>query len=171
MKNYRKNKIFRLKGLTKELDNARRHNKTIVLAGGTFDLLHWGHIKALEHWSGFGDILVVHIDSDKSVKEKKGERRPVISEQKRAFSVAALECVDYVFISDLPTYDNLIVSNVRPNMFVRVRRTHFTEKQNVQRANYFNNRYKGSKMIFVDPVKGISTTELIKRTCKIFQED
>jgi rfaE bifunctional protein nucleotidyltransferase chain/domain len=77
---------------------AHRGDQRVVFTNGCFDLLHPGHIQTLEAARGLGDALVVGINSDASVRELKGDGRPVVCEQERAEILAALECVDAVVI-------------------------------------------------------------------------
>ncbi len=84
-------------------DTARTAGKTVVWTNGTFDLLHPGHISSLQQARALGDILVVGVNSDRSVKAYKGPSRPIMAERERAAMLAALECVDYVVIFDEDT--------------------------------------------------------------------
>lgn len=77
--------------------------KVVVWTNGTFDLLHPGHIRSLELARGLGDVLIVGINSDRSVKAYKGPNRPILNQDERAAMIAALECVDYVTIFDEDT--------------------------------------------------------------------
>ena len=70
--------------------------KTIVFTNGCFDLLHVGHVKYLSAAAELGDVLILGLNSDASVKKIKGEKRPVINQGQRACVVAALQMVDYV---------------------------------------------------------------------------
>lgn len=78
----------------------RKAGKKLVLTNGCFDLLHVGHIYALEQAASYGDSLWVGINSDASVKRLKGPKRPIYSEQERLYILNALECVQGVFIFD-----------------------------------------------------------------------
>lgn len=78
----------------------RKVGKKLVLTNGCFDLLHVGHIYALEQAASYGDSLWVGINSDASVKRLKGSKRPIYSEQERLYILNALECVQGIFIFD-----------------------------------------------------------------------
>lgn len=82
----------------------RRTGQVVVWTNGCFDLLHVGHIHSLETARTFGDILVVGLNSDASVRRLKGSSRPIVPANERALILAALECVDYVieFAEDTP---------------------------------------------------------------------
>ncbi len=81
---------------------------TIVSTNGCFDLLHYGHINYLERSKQLGDVLIVMVNSDSSVRANKGIGKPLNSEKIRAKSIAALKCVDYVVIFDDTTPTNLL---------------------------------------------------------------
>ena len=90
----------------------------LVLTNGTFDLLHIGHIRYLEEARRLGDILVVCINSDESVRGYKGEGRPVVPEAERAEVVAALRSVDYTVIFNEPTAERM-VETLQPEVYVK----------------------------------------------------
>ena len=96
----------------------RAARKKIVFTNGTFDILHLGHVTYLQKAKACGDILIIGINSDKSVKSYKGPDRPVNPERDRMGVLAALECVDYVVLFSEPTPLNLIMLS-RPNVLVK----------------------------------------------------
>jgi rfaE bifunctional protein nucleotidyltransferase chain/domain len=89
--------------------------KKVVWTNGCFDLLHVGHVRSLREAKSLGDILIVGINSDRSVRGNKGEIRPFICQDDRAEMIAALESVDYVTIFDDPTPVG-ILSELRPDI-------------------------------------------------------
>ncbi|HTG29736.1 MAG TPA: D-glycero-beta-D-manno-heptose 1-phosphate adenylyltransferase [Methylomirabilota bacterium] len=93
-------RILSLHDATLKFGRAHRGDQRVVFTNGCFDLLHPGHIQTLEAARGLGDALVVGINSDASVRELKGNGRPMVCEQERAEILAALECVDAVVIFD-----------------------------------------------------------------------
>ena len=95
-----------------------RSQSKIVFTNGCFDILHVGHVRYLQEAKSQGDVLVVGVNSDSSVKRLKGEERPIQTEQDRAEVLAALDCVDYVGIFTEDTADNIIKA-VRPNIYVK----------------------------------------------------
>lgn len=95
-------------------------DRTVVLATGCFDLLHAGHLTFLEEASRLGDLLVVGVNSDQSVRDLKGPSRPIVGEHERAVLVGALRCVDRVFLYDEPTADRHICF-LRPHVFATAR--------------------------------------------------
>jgi rfaE bifunctional protein nucleotidyltransferase chain/domain len=112
-------------GVTKILDRAKASEvrnqhpgKTIVFTNGCFDILHAGHVRYLAAAKQLGDILVVGLNGDASVRELKGEGRPVNSQEDRAEVMAALEAVNFVIIFGEKRVDNLL-RQVRPGVYAK----------------------------------------------------
>lgn len=95
-----------------------RSSKKIVFTNGCFDLLHIGHVRYLQEARAQGDLLVVGLNTDASVRKLKGPTRPIQSESDRAEILAALACVDYTVLFDEPTPEELI-HQVKPNVLVK----------------------------------------------------
>jgi D-beta-D-heptose 7-phosphate kinase/D-beta-D-heptose 1-phosphate adenosyltransferase len=100
------------------LDDKRERGKTIVFTNGCFDLLHVGHVKYLQKARQLGDLLVLGLNSDASIRRLKGPKRPLIDQEERAHILAALDCIDYVVIFDEDTPLELI-SALRPHVLVK----------------------------------------------------
>ncbi|HSB09390.1 MAG TPA: D-glycero-beta-D-manno-heptose 1-phosphate adenylyltransferase [Blastocatellia bacterium] len=96
----------------------KRAGERLVFTNGCFDLLHAGHVRYLSQARSLGDALVVALNSDRSVRELKGEGRPILNEQERAEVIAALEAVDYVIIFDEATPRDLI-ADLLPDVLVK----------------------------------------------------
>jgi rfaE bifunctional protein nucleotidyltransferase chain/domain len=96
----------------------KKAGKRIVFTNGCFDILHRGHVLYLEEARGKGDILVVGVNTDASVREIKGEKKPIIPQEGRMTVLAALEAVDYVVPFDEPDPFELI-SFLRPHVLVK----------------------------------------------------
>lgn len=96
----------------------KRHGQKIVFTNGCFDVLHFGHVHYLLQAKKLGDILVIGLNSDDSVRRLKGPRRPINGENERAFVLAALVCVDYVTLFEEDTPEELI-KVVRPDVLVK----------------------------------------------------
>ena len=96
----------------------KRNGRRVVFTNGCFDLLHPGHVYLLERARQMGDVLIVGLNSDSSVRSLKGEGRPVIPQDERAEILAALECVDAVVIFDQPT-PREIISQLLPDVLVK----------------------------------------------------
>ena len=101
-------KIQSVQALHRILKGRRASGRRVVFTNGCFDLLHVGHVRYLEKARAAGDLLVVALNSDRSVNRLKGRGRPVIPQQERAEILAALECVDYVVIFDEDTPREMI---------------------------------------------------------------
>jgi len=97
---------------------ARNDHRRIVFTNGCFDILHIGHVKYLEKAKGLGDILVLALNSDSSVKSIKGPLRPVVPQDERAYIMASLDMVDYVTIFDEDTPLELI-EYIEPDILVK----------------------------------------------------
>ena len=111
-------KIKSPRALRAALSRARRRGRRIVFTNGCFDLLHIGHIRYLEQAKRLGDLLVVALNTDRSVARLKGPSRPVVPQAQRAELVAALGIVDYVTLFSTPTPRPLIAM-LRPDILVK----------------------------------------------------
>lgn len=96
----------------------KQQNKKIVFTNGCFDILHKGHVSYLNIAKSYGDVLILGLNSDDSVKRLKGESRPVNTQDDRAYVLSALECVDYVVIFDEDTPYELI-KVVQPDILAK----------------------------------------------------
>jgi D-beta-D-heptose 7-phosphate kinase/D-beta-D-heptose 1-phosphate adenosyltransferase len=111
-------RILPFEELCQRLVEHQAQGVSVVFTNGCFDLLHPGHVGFLEEASALGDVLVVAINSDTSVRAVKGEGRPIIPEADRARMLAALACVNYVTIFDEPTPLQLL-KRLRPDVLVK----------------------------------------------------
>jgi len=111
-------KIFTADALQQQLSRWRLLNKKIVFTNGVFDILHEGHIASLSEAAGYGNILIVGLNADASVKRLKGESRPVNAEASRALLLASLVMVDAVILFEEDTPLNLI-SSIMPDVLVK----------------------------------------------------
>jgi D-beta-D-heptose 7-phosphate kinase/D-beta-D-heptose 1-phosphate adenosyltransferase len=153
-------KIRPIEELSEELENCRKAGKQIVFTNGCFDLLHVGHIRYLRHARRMGDLLVVALNDDDSVRRLKGPSRPVQPEQDRAEILAGLECVDYVVLFEEDTPLTLI-ERLRPNVLVKG--SDWPVEQIVGREVVEG---LGGRVATIDYVKGMSTSALIDRICR-----
>lgn len=106
------------KDLLSALAQRRNSKEKIVFTNGCFDLLHIGHVRYLQEAKSLGTILVVALNSDKSVQVLKGPTRPIQNENDRAEILAALACVDYTFLFDEQTPDRVIKA-IKPDVLVK----------------------------------------------------
>ena len=111
-------KLIELNELKSIVAKAKTQGKKVVFTNGCFDLLHRGHLHLLREAKKLGDLLIVALNSDSSVKKIKGPHRPVLPELERAELIAALEMVDYVTSFDEPDPYN-VVRELRPNVLVK----------------------------------------------------
>ncbi len=140
----------------------RNNGKKIVFTNGCFDLLHFGHIRYLSKAKEKGDILVVGINSDESVKRLKGENRPLLSEKERGGILSALECIDFVtvFEEDTPLE---IISGIVPDVLAK---GGDYKAEDVVGKDFVENH--GGKVEIIPFVEGFSTTGLINEIKRKF---
>ncbi|MDB4470692.1 bifunctional D-glycero-beta-D-manno-heptose-7-phosphate kinase/D-glycero-beta-D-manno-heptose 1-phosphate adenylyltransferase HldE [Deltaproteobacteria bacterium] len=112
------NKILPRVELTVLLDSLRTEGKKVVFTNGCFDLLHAGHVKYLQQARNLGDLLVLGLNSDNSIRRLKGPKRPLLEEGERAQILAALDCIDYLTIFDEDTPLELL-QQLRPQILVK----------------------------------------------------
>lgn len=160
-----KQKIKKLPVLEKLVENLKKNNRTIVFTNGCFDILHLGHVEYLESAKRQGDVLIVAVNSDASVRKIKGPKRPVNSELERVGIIAALEAVDFVTIFKEKTPYNLI-KKIRPHIIVKGADW---QKGNIVGEDILK-KY-GGKIIRIKFKKGYSTSKTIKKIiAKTFHE-
>jgi rfaE bifunctional protein nucleotidyltransferase chain/domain len=111
-------KLYRLDQLKKTLHVKRQEGKRIVLANGGFDLIHVGHIRYLKEAKKEGDLLIVAINSDSSVRKLKGPGRPILAEDERSEIISSFYFVDYVIIFNEDTVNN-IIQTLKPDVHAK----------------------------------------------------
>lgn len=111
-------KILTREQLAQRVAQWKAQGKTLVFTNGCFDLLHVGHLHLLEQAKAMGDLLIVGVNSDESVRALKGQERPIVPEAERAELIAALECVDAVTIFPELTA-NALLQLVQPDYYVK----------------------------------------------------
>jgi rfaE bifunctional protein nucleotidyltransferase chain/domain len=149
--------VFNAERLSDQAESWRSQGKTLVLANGAFDLLHVGHLRYLQAAALEGDLLIVAVNSDSSVRLSKGDDRPVIPESERAELVAALRGVSHVIIFSDQTVEP-IISALRPN--VHAKGTDYTV-DSVPEGDLV--RSLGGEVRIVGDPKDHSSTENIRR--------
>ncbi|MBU4310957.1 D-glycero-beta-D-manno-heptose 1-phosphate adenylyltransferase [bacterium] len=138
----------------------KKKGRKIVFTNGCFDLLHLGHIRYLREAKRLGDILIVGLNSDNSVRSLKGRERPLVKEKDRTEILSALEVVDYIVIFDELTPKNLIDS-ITPHILVKGgdwKREDVVGRDTVEAH--------GGEVVIIPEVKGYSTSALIKKIQK-----
>ena len=136
---------------------ARARGERVVFTNGVFDLVHPGHVRYLEEARQLGDVLIVGINSDQSVRRNKGEERPIVPEGERAELLAALRCVDAVVVFDEQT-PHAIISAIQPDVLVK---GSDWGPDNIVGRDVVEAR--GGRVVRVQLSEGLSTTELIGR--------
>jgi glycerol-3-phosphate cytidylyltransferase len=156
-----RSKVFRRSDLAREVKNAKSEGRVVVFTNGCFDILHIGHVRYLEAARKLGDVLVVGVNTDDTVRRLKGPGRPVNSEFDRIELIAALECVDFVtlFKEDLPT--NLILA-IEPNIHVKGGDYTIEEMPEAEAVHRIGGRVELIPFSQID-TEGRSTTNMIKK--------
>ncbi len=169
-------KVCTLEQLLAHREAARRDGRVVVHCHGCFDVVHPGHIHHLQHARSLGDVLIVSVSSDANVN--KGVSRPLIPDDLRAASLAALECVDVVYLNDYPTAVELL-EQLKPDIFVKGREyetsvdPRFLKERNTVIANggevFFSSGdvvYSSTALIGALTDTGAFNTEKISRFCR-----
>jgi D-beta-D-heptose 7-phosphate kinase/D-beta-D-heptose 1-phosphate adenosyltransferase len=153
-------KIKSLKQLSKITAGLRKRGKIVVFTNGCFDILHFGHAKYLQEAASLGDVLVVAVNSDSSIKKIKGKDRPIVDESNRLRLIAALGSVDFVILFSQDTPINVIKA-LKPSILVKGADW---SKGNIVGGDFVAGC--GGKVKTVGLVKGLSTTDLINKIAK-----
>lgn len=154
-------KIISIQNLQEEVTRIKKEQKKIVLAGGTFDILHPGHIEFLEKAKKNGDYLILFLESDKKVKKIKGKLRPINTQEDRAKVLVSIKFVDLIitlpFLRSDQEYTNL-VNLIQPDIIAVTKEDPIKSKKVIQAKNV------GGKLIEVFPSnKDYSTSKLINK--------
>lgn len=153
-------KILDDKSLDKKLNLWREEGKSIVFSNGCFDILHRGHVEYLSKAADLGDILIIGLNTDDSVKRLKGPSRPVNDEKARAVVLAALEFVDAIMFFEEDTPYNLI-KRVQPDVLVKGK-----DYKAEDIVGYDIVTAKGGKVETIELVEGFSTTNILNLSSK-----
>lgn len=150
-------KIYSRSALAGKLKACRKKRRRIVFTNGCFDFLHLGHVRLLEAARRLGDVLVVAVNSDASVRKLKGSGRPIHPASVRTQVLAALGCVDYVTVFSEETPEKTIES-LKPDILV---------KGGDYSLRGILGRHLVKRVVRIPMVPGFSTTRLIQRLKKI----
>ena len=150
-------KILDDKSLDKKLNLWREEGKSIVFSNGCFDILHRGHVEYLSKAADLGDILIIGLNTDDSVRRLKGPSRPVNDEKARAVVLAALEFVDAIMFFEEDTPYNLI-KRVQPDVLVKGK-----DYKAEDIVGYDIVTAKGGRVETIELVEGFSTTKTIEK--------
>ena len=135
----------------------KKENKKTVFTNGCFDILHIGHVRYLKESAKYGDVLIIGLNSDSSVKKLKGETRPVNNESDRAELLSELNFVDYVVIFDEDTPQKLL-DEIKPDIYTKG--ADYTLETLPEASVVIKN---GGKVEFINLIEGKSTTNVIKK--------
>lgn len=142
------------------IEDLRRQGKKIVFTNGCFDLVHAGHISSFRQAREFGDVLVVGVNSDASIRRIKGEKRPIVDLKNRMALLSALECVDFVipFEDDTP---QTLIETIRPDVLVKGK-----DWEGKEVAGGAFVKSIGGRVEFIELEQGLSTTNIINKIMK-----
>ena len=153
-------KVLKIDSLVNEINILKSQGKKIVSTNGCFDILHVGHVRYLQKSAALGDILVVCLNSDRSVKALKGDSRPLNNENDRAEVLAALGCVDFVVIFDEDTPVNYL-AQIKPDIHTK---GGDYDINTLPEAKVITDN--GGRVEFISFVEGKSTTNIINKMTK-----
>jgi rfaE bifunctional protein nucleotidyltransferase chain/domain len=159
-----KQKIKEKKDLTKIIKNLKAKEKRIIFTNGCFDLLHVGHVRYLEEAKALGDVLVIGVNSDASVRKIKGPERPILPVEERIEILSSLECVDYVTVFD-EADPLLLITSLLPNVLVKG--GDWTKEQIVGGEMV---EKSGGEVVIIPFVQGVSTSNLIETILKRYEK-
>ncbi len=160
-----KQKIKGRKELLRIIKDLKAKGKRIVFTNGCFDLLHIGHVRYLEKAKALGDVLVIGVNSDSSVRKLKGPKRPILPEKERTEILSGLGCVDYITPFDEINPLKLIAS-LQPNVLVKGgdwTKDQIVGKRVVERS--------GGKVFIIPFVKRASTSNLIETILERYEKN
>ncbi|MDD3905096.1 MAG: D-glycero-beta-D-manno-heptose 1-phosphate adenylyltransferase [Candidatus Omnitrophica bacterium] len=152
-----KSKLKSLSAIGGIVSRLRRRDKKIVFTNGCFDIIHVGHVDYLSRARDLGDILVIGLNSDSSVRRLKGKGRPINKEKDRALILSALSFVDYIVIFGDDTPGNLI-KKIKPDILVKGGDWKIKE---IVGADFVSSY--GGRVTTIPFVKGYSTTSIVER--------
>jgi D-beta-D-heptose 7-phosphate kinase/D-beta-D-heptose 1-phosphate adenosyltransferase len=155
-------KIKSVPQMKKVLGSLKKQGKKIVFTNGCFDILHVGHVRYLTQARKLGDILVVGLNTDRSIRAIKGEKRPIVAENERAEVLSALEVVDYVVLFDEPDPLGLITA-LKPTILVKG--ADWSKDKIIGRDVV---EQSGGKVIRVPLVPGSSSTGVIEKIIRVY---
>ena len=156
-------KIIELKDLQAKVDEIKESGKKVVFTNGCFDIMHVGHVRYLAAARSEGDILVVGLNSDESVKSIKSAKRPIVKQDERAEVLASLWCVDYIILFNEPD-PFLLIQTIMPDILVKG--DDWTE-ENIIGAGLV--KHNGGRVVRVPVVPEASTSRIIERIVKRYR--
>lgn len=158
-----KNKIKSAPALKKIIISLKRRGKRIVFTNGCFDILHKGHIELFKKAKSLGDVLIVAINSDRSVRKIKGPKRPINTAKDRAFILSAIELIDFITIFE-EVEPGRIIKELNPDVLVK---GGDWKRKEIVGKNFVES--KGGEVYSIPLIKGCSTSRLIEIIAKRFK--
>ena len=160
--NLKNNKLIRnLKDLKALCVSYESSNKKIIMTNGCFDILHAGHTYILEESKKLGDILIIALNSDLSVKKIKSKDRPIVSELDRAYVLSCLSSVDHIILFDNESPEE-IICEILPEILIKG-----SDYQGKKVAGEDCLIKNGKKVVLIDLIEGKSSTSIINKVSKL----
>jgi D-beta-D-heptose 7-phosphate kinase/D-beta-D-heptose 1-phosphate adenosyltransferase len=153
-------KVVTVEVMARLREQARQQRKIVVWTNGCFDILHVGHVRNLQAARGYGDLLIVGLNSDVSVRRLKGAGRPIVPEAERAEVLAALECVSHVVIFDEDTPEAMI-ARLKPDVHCKGEDYRPPHGKPIPEAAIVAGY--GGRIEFFPLIPDVSTTDVIRR--------
>ncbi|MEA2006110.1 MAG: adenylyltransferase/cytidyltransferase family protein [Acidobacteriota bacterium] len=158
-------KFYSLPQLKQIIQDEKKKGNTIVLANGCFDLIHIGHIRYLKESRKTGDILVVALNSDSSVRKIKGKGRPILSESERIEILSSFSCVDYITIFDETNVEKVLLA-LKPH--IHAKGSDYTKESVPEKETVLS---YGGKIAITGGPKVRSTSDILKAITEIAQKE
>ena len=163
MKKNFKDNLLTAEEMRKEIVKLQKAGKRVVFTNGVFDILHIGHLTYLEEAGNLGDILVVGVNSDASVKVNKGDKRPINSEKNRAYVLLGTKFVDYAVIFDEKTPEKLL-DILKPDIHVK---GGDYKKEDLPETKIVEGN--GGEVKILSFVDNVSTTQIINKIIEAYK--
>lgn len=157
--------ILALKELEQTVNRLKKEGKKIVFTNGAFNILHVGHVRSLIDAKSLGDVLIVALNSDTSLKQIKGKNYPVIAEAERLEIIQALGCTDIVTLFNETTADRLL-ETLKPDLYAKGTDYSPTTIPETKTVKAY-----GGKIVLVGDVKQHSSSDIVKRIKKTVIEE
>jgi len=158
-------KFYLLPQLKQIIQDEKKKGNTIVLANGCFDLIHVGHIRYLKGSRKTGDILVVALNSDSSIRKIKGKGRPILSESERIEILSSFSCVDYITTFDETNVEKVLLA-LKPN--IHAKGSDYTKESVPEKETVLS---YGGKIAITGGPKVRSTSDILKAITEIAQKE
>lgn len=163
MKKDFKDNLLTAEEMRKEIVKLQKAGKRVVFTNGVFDILHIGHLTYLEEAGNLGDVLVVGVNSDASVKVNKGDKRPINSEKNRAYVLLGTKFVDYAVIFDEKTPEKLL-DVLKPDVHVK---GGDYKKEDLPETKIVEGN--GGEVKILSFVDNVSTTQIINKIIEAYK--